>query len=56
MSWILPTVREVVPALKRAAGTSTDRHRPGYWREYHQRNLAKRRPYLAAKAREYRAS
>lgn len=31
-----------------------DRHRPGYWRDYHQRNITARRAYLAAKAREYR--
>lgn len=56
MSWILPTRREVIPALRRAAGLVADRHRPGYWRDYHARNLARRRPYLTEKAREYRAA
>lgn len=56
MSWILPTPREVLPALRRLAGLVKDRHRPGYWREYHARNLQRRRAYLAAKRREYRAA
>jgi hypothetical protein len=54
VSWVLPGVREVVPAIRRAAGLVADRHRPGYWRDYHQRNLKKRRAYLRKKARQYR--
>jgi hypothetical protein len=53
MSWLLPTLDDV-RQLRRRAGLFTDRHRPGYWREYYQRNLAHRRPYLAAKTRQYR--
>lgn len=54
MSWILPSVRETVEPLRRAAGLVKDRHRPGYWRDYHSRNADHRRPYLAKKARKYR--
>ena len=45
----------VILALRELAGIK-DRHRPGYFREYHQRNLAKRRAYLRDKARQYRAA
>lgn len=43
-----------VEALRTALGLKN--RRPGYWREYHERNAATRRPYLAKKAREYRAA
>ena len=51
MSWLIPTRTEALPFVRRFA----DRHRPGYWREYHRANYGKRRAYLTAKAREYRA-
>lgn len=44
----------LVLALRQLVGIK-DRHRPGYWRDYHAKNAARRRPYLAAKRREYRA-
>lgn len=55
MNWLLPQPQIVLPALRRIAGQVKDRHRPGYWRDYHARRRATRRPYLTAKAREYRA-
>ena len=39
-----------LPFVRRFA----DRHRPGYWREYHAARYVERRAYLTAKAREYR--
>ena len=47
MSWTLP----LMPLVRR---NPKDRHRPGYWREYYERNIETLRPYLAAKARQYR--
>lgn len=56
MSWLLPN-RQLVAELKRAARLPhADRHRPGYWRDYHARNIKTRRPYLTAKARQYRSA
>lgn len=55
MTWLLPSRRDVAPLIRATNPAAVDRHRPGYWRDYHQRNLATRRPYLTAKAREYRA-
>ena len=56
MSWLLPTPREVLPVLRRLAGQVKDKHRPGYWREYHARNAQRRRSYLARWQRENRPS
>ena len=52
MDWLIPSVRRAMPVLRRMAGKN--RRRLGYWREYHAKNYAKRRPYLTEKAREYR--
>ena len=47
MNWLLP----IIPLIRKSP---RDRHRPGYWREYYERNIETRRLYLAVKAREYR--
>ena len=51
MTWLDPS-EAVKRAVRRRAGL--ERHRPGYWKDYHARNAAKRKPYLALKARERR--
>ena len=51
MTWLDPS-EAVKRAVRRRAGL--ERHRPGYWKDYHARNAATRKPYLALKARERR--
>lgn len=51
---IQPMPMFILLAMRQLCGVK-DRHRPGYWRDYHARNGATRRPYLARKRREYRA-
>jgi hypothetical protein len=49
-----PVPHFCVEALRSLLGLKN--RRPGYWREYHARNLEKRRAYLRQKARDYRAA
>jgi len=48
-----PVPHFCVEALRSLLGLKN--RRPGYWKEYHARRIDVRRPYLAQKAREYRA-
>lgn len=63
MSWILPTPAAVLARIHRNGSGARrppsyfrQRHRPGYFRDYHAKNAETRRPYLARKKREYRAA
>ena len=52
MSWLIPNPREVIPALRRAAGL---RSRTQYFREYYARNRSTLRPYRTEWMRKARA-
>lgn len=56
MSWILPTKAEVMPVLRAMLPKKRVRRRPGYWRDHYREHRDTRRPYIAAKMREYRAA